>query len=106
MEVGQKSATKDKGPDYADGLTGGPDYWEVTGVGPGEELSLRQTPSPKGKLIMPFPNGTVLKNLGCRNMRGKRWCQVEQRGVPARRGWVNGRYLREVNGTGAAAPGK
>jgi hypothetical protein len=105
MEVGQKSAAKDKGPDYADGLTGGPDYWEVAGVHTGDGLSLHQTPSPKGKLIKPFPNGTVLKNFGCRNMRGQRWCQVEERGEPARRGWVNGRYLREGN-EGPAAPGK
>jgi hypothetical protein len=104
MEVGQKSAAKDKGPDYADGLTGGPDYWEVTGVGPGDTLSLRQAPSPKGKIIMALSNGTVMKNLGCRNMRGQRWCQVEQREA-AGRGWVNGRYLREGNG-GAAAQGK
>jgi len=104
IEVGQKSATKEKGPDFADGLTGGPDYWEVTGVGAGDGLSMRATPSPKGKLVVQFLNGTALKNLGCKNMRGQRWCQVEQPAEPARRGWVNGRYLREGNGPGTAAP--
>jgi hypothetical protein len=103
IAVGQNSATNEKGPDYADGLTGGPDYWEVTGVGPGDGLSMRQTPSPKGKLVMQFLNGTVLKNLGCKNARGQRWCHVEQPGE-ARQGWVNGRYLREGSGPTAATP--
>jgi hypothetical protein len=105
LDVGRQSATSEKGPDFADGLTGGPDYWEVTGVGPGDSLSLRATPSPKGKLILSLSNGILLKNIGCRNTRGQRWCQVEQQGEPARRGWVNGRYLREGNGI-AAAPAK
>ncbi|WP_294539133.1 SH3 domain-containing protein [uncultured Rhodoblastus sp.] len=106
IAVGQKSAAKEKGPDFADGLSGGPDYWEVTGIGPGDSLSLRQTPSPKGQLIASFANGTALKNLGCKISRGQRWCQVEQAEKSARRGWVNGRYLREGNATGAAAPGR
>jgi alkyl hydroperoxide reductase subunit AhpF len=103
ISVGQKTATKEKGPDFADGLTGGPDYWEVAGVGPGDALSMRHRPTPKGKLVMQFLNGTVLKNLGCKNTRGQRWCQVEQPGE-AQRGWVNGRYLREGSGPAAALP--
>jgi hypothetical protein len=101
IAVGQKSAAKEKGPDFADGLSGGPDFWEVTGLAPGDSLSLRATPSPKGKRIASFANGTVLKNLGAKNIRGQRWVRVEQAGAHARRGWVNGRYLRE-----GAAPGK
>ncbi len=99
IQLGQKSATNEKGPDFADGLTGGPDYWEITGVGPGDGLSMRTTPSPKGKLVMQFLNGTVLKNLGCKNARGQTWCRVEQAGQPSMHGWVNGRYLRETSGT-------
>lgn len=98
IALGEQSRTNEKGPDYADGLTGGPDYWEVTGVGHGDELSMRKAPSPKGALVMRFANGAVLKNLGCKNTGGQRWCRVERPDDPSMRGWVNGRYLRESAG--------
>lgn len=96
--LGEQSAAKEKGPDYADGLTGGPDYWEVTGVGAGDTLSLRKEPSPSAQLIAHFANGTVLRNLGCKNTRGQRWCRVESVDNSSTRGWANGRYLRESAG--------
>lgn len=95
MNVGGTRATDEKGPDFADGLTGGPDYWEVKGVASGDSLSLRATPSPRGKLVTQLPNGAALKNLGCKNTKGSRWCRVESDG---RRGWVNGRFLQEGAG--------
>jgi hypothetical protein len=96
--LGQTTSTQEKGPDYADGLTGGPDFWEVAGVDAGDTLSLRKAPSPRGQLVTRFPNGTVVRNLGCKNTRGQRWCRVEQAGAPVQSGWVNGRYLRESGG--------
>ncbi len=93
IALGGASEAADHGPDFADGLTGGPDNWEVTGVGAGDALQLRATPSPKGGLVAQAPNGATLKNLGCRNTRGQRWCQVED--ARGHRGWANGRYLRE-----------
>ncbi|WP_424362914.1 SH3 domain-containing protein [Methylocystis parvus] len=93
IALGMKSAGKPNGPDFADGLTGGPDYWEVTDVPAGDRLSVRATPSPKGKLVTQALNSAIMKNLGCRNTRGQRWCQVED--GAGRRGWVNGKYLRE-----------
>jgi hypothetical protein len=47
IALGQKSTSNENGPDYADGLTGGPDYWEVTGISAGGALSLRKEPSPR-----------------------------------------------------------
>jgi hypothetical protein len=96
--LGKTSATNEKGPDFADGLTGGPDYWEVTGVGAGDALSLRKEPSPRARLVVQFANGTVLRNLGCKNTRGQRWCRVERIDDASAHGWVNGRYLRESGG--------
>jgi hypothetical protein len=98
ITLGGKGATKEMGPDYADGLTGGPDYWEVTGVGAADTLSLRKEPSPHAHMIGKFANGTVLRNLGCENTRGQRWCRVERPDDPSTRGWVNGRFLRESSG--------
>lgn len=93
IELGRKSASAEKGPDFADGLTGGPDYWQVTGVAAGDALKIRATPSPKGRRVTEAANGATLKNLGCRNTGGQRWCRVEDARKQA--GWVNGRYLRE-----------
>ncbi|RTL88047.1 MAG: SH3 domain-containing protein [Hyphomicrobiales bacterium] len=96
IEVGQKKAAAEKGPDFADGLTGGPDYWQVTGVPAGDALKIRATSSPKARLVADAPNGAALRNLGCRNTGGQRWCRVEDARKQA--GWVNGRYLREGPG--------
>lgn len=98
IALGEKSGALEKGPDYADGLTGGPDYWEVTGVAAGDGLSLREQPSPRARLITQFSNGSVLRNLGCKNTRGQRWCRVLSPDGPSKPGWVNGRYLRESGG--------
>lgn len=93
IALGMNSPGQPNGPDFADGLTGGPDYWEVMGVPAGDKLSVRATPSPKGKLVTQVLNTAIMKNLGCRNTRGQRWCQVED--GAGRRGWVNGKFLRE-----------
>ncbi|MGQ0444047.1 MAG: SH3 domain-containing protein [Beijerinckiaceae bacterium] len=98
IALGQKRATNEKGPDYADGLTGGPDYWEVTDIGAGDALSLRKEPSPRAELAVQFANGTVLRNLGCKNTRGQRWCRVERPNDTSVHGWVNGHFLRESGG--------
>lgn len=96
IDVGAKSATNEKGPDFADGLTGGPDFWEVTGVAAGDTLNLRETPAPDGKLVINVGNGEILKNGGCKNTQGQRWCRVStKRGD---QGWANGAYLREGAG--------
>jgi hypothetical protein len=34
--------------DFADGLGGGPDFWEVTGLGASGKLNLRETPAASG----------------------------------------------------------
>jgi len=93
-----KQATNEKGPDYADGLTGGPDYWQVNGVDADDMLNIRMEPSTAGALVARAVNGTILRNLGCKINAGKRWCQVERTEDAGTRGWAMGRYLREVAG--------
>ena len=96
IAVGKKSGTEQSG-EVADSLSGGPDFWEVTGVGK-EGLSLREEASLRAKLIMHFPNGTVLRNLGCKERYRERWCRVERANNPSPRGWVRARHLRESAG--------
>ncbi|MXN64097.1 SH3 domain-containing protein [Stappia sp. GBMRC 2046] len=84
-------------PDYADGLKGGPDYWEVTGVASNDTLNMRAGPGTANRVIAQFPNRSILQNLGCEMHDGQRWCSVAAADRPDLRGWVAGRYLREAS---------
>jgi len=80
-------------PEFADGLSGGPDYWKVS-AGGGFALNLRAGPSTRYEAIGKLRNGEVLQNRGCRLTGGERWCAIRatHTGVT---GWVAGRYLVE-----------
>ncbi len=86
-------APRHRSPDFADGLSGGPDYWEVKGVPAGDTLKVRATPSAKGKVVTQVSNTAILKNGGCKLTRGQRWCQLQD--GAGRKGWANGKYLKE-----------
>lgn len=70
--VSAAAAAGHRNPDFADSLSGGPDYWEVTRVGAGDALSLRNKPSPRAAKVAQFQNGTVLRKRGCKISRGQR----------------------------------
>jgi len=80
-------------PEFADGLSGGPDYWKVSADG-GSALNLRAGPSTRYETISKLANGEVLQNRGCRLTGGERWCAIRaaHTGVA---GWVAGRFLVE-----------
>ncbi len=84
-------------PDFADGLSGGPDFWEVANVPPGDRLNVRSRPSAQAATVARLRNGTVLRNLGCRMNGQTRWCRVERRDGSAG-GWAVGRFLVESGG--------
>jgi hypothetical protein len=88
--------------DFADGLSGGPDFWEVAGLSGNGSLNLRAGPSTSDAVVTRMGNGARLRNLGCKEVAGQRWCNVENAADPAVSGWVTGRYLREA---GAAETG-
>ena len=79
--------------DYADGLSGGPDFWEVFGVS--QSLNVRAAPSTSARVVMGLLNGTVVQNRGCRRNEGRVWCQIAQVGGGAT-GWAASQYLRET----------
>lgn len=80
--------------DFADGLQGGPDYWKVTTSSVHGTLLLHAQPSAGGPVVTSVANGTILRNLGCRMMEGRRWCRVETlRGKT--QAWAAGDFLRE-----------
>jgi hypothetical protein len=84
-------------PDFADGLQGGPDFWEVANVSAGDRLNVRSQPSAQSRIIARLRNGTVLRNLGCRTTGPTRWCRVERPDGSAA-GWAAGRFLIESGG--------
>jgi hypothetical protein len=97
IHIGSAHVAKPTEPvgDFADGLSGGPDFWEVHGVPTGDTLNLRAGPSTHERVVGEIGNGSILRNLGCRMSGEQRWCQVARREDPGPRGWVAGRYLRE-----------
>jgi uncharacterized protein YraI len=87
---------------YADSETGGPDFWEVTGVA-NNDFGLKAKPSLNSAFtVRGLRNGTILRNLGCKNQNGDRWCRVEVKNNPDQKGWARTQYLRESSGDRSA----
>ncbi|WP_299845561.1 SH3 domain-containing protein [uncultured Jannaschia sp.] len=82
-------------PDFADGLSGGPDRWRVTDVGSGGSLNVREGPSTRYVSVSKLRRGEVLQNRGCRMSGETRWCDIRAAGSGVT-GWVAGRYLIET----------
>jgi SH3-like domain-containing protein len=80
---------------YADSEDGGPDFWEITGVA-NNNLGLKAQPSLDSDFtVQGLRNGTILRNLGCKDRNGDRWCRVEVEDNPSQNGWARMQYLRE-----------
>jgi uncharacterized protein YgiM (DUF1202 family) len=90
-------ATGAPSADYADGLAGGPDFWEVANVRADDTLNVRSLPGTDHEIVGQLANGDRVRNLGCRMEGASRWCQVEAVTEQSFKGWVNGAYLREAS---------
>lgn len=89
-------------PDYADGLGGGPDWWQVTGLTAGDTLNVRTGPGTTNNVVGALTNGDRVRNLGCQMNGETKWCQIEMPGDQPFTGWVAGRYLREGSAPSSA----
>ncbi|WP_246780601.1 SH3 domain-containing protein [Rhizobium sp. AQ_MP] len=83
-------------PDFADGLSGGPDFFQVAGVTPGDALNIRSRPSAQSPIVTRVVNGEILRNGGCRMTGQTRWCRVSRPDGSAS-GWAAGRFLIEAS---------
>ncbi|MCZ8181285.1 MAG: SH3 domain-containing protein [Rhizobium sp.] len=83
-------------PDFADGLSGGPDFFQVAGVSRGDALNIRSRPSAQSPIITRVVNGEILRNGGCRMTGQTRWCRVS-RPDGSDAGWAAGRFLIEAS---------
>ncbi|MBK5933435.1 hypothetical protein C8N32_10794 [Rhodovulum imhoffii] len=90
------------GPDFADGLSGGPDYYKVRLNSSGGRLNLRGAPTLRAEALSWFQSGDILQNKGCIFAEGRRWCNVAQ---GMHDGWVAGEFLAEASGPDALVPG-
>lgn len=81
------------GADFADGLAGGPDWWQVSGISEGA-LNIRSGPDTRYDVIGKAQNGEAAQNRGCRMTGQTRWCSIRVDGSGVQ-GWVAGRYLVE-----------
>lgn len=88
--------------------------WRIAGVGPGDLLNIRAYPSSGSRVLVGYPNGTVLSLTGrctkgidldsitslskARQYQRVRtsWCEawLDPDGGGGRIGWVYGRYIR------------
>lgn len=106
MSVSGSAATPQaSGADYADGLSGGPDWWQVTGLTAGDTLNVRSGPGTSYAVVGALANGDRARNLGCRMNGETRWCQIEVPGDQPFTGWAAGRYLREGSAPGSGNSG-
>lgn len=83
-------------PDFADGLSGGPDFFQVAGVSRGDALNIRSRPSAQSPIVTRVVNGEILRNGGCRMTGQTRWCRVS-RPDGSDAGWAAGRFLIEAS---------
>ncbi|MFN4205422.1 MAG: SH3 domain-containing protein [Agrobacterium albertimagni] len=83
-------------PDFADGLSGGPDFFEVAGISRGDALNIRTRPSAQSPIVTRVVNGEILRNGGCRMTGQTRWCRVS-RPDGSNAGWAAGRFLIEAS---------
>ena len=92
------STTPAPSGDVADSLSGGPDYWQVTGIE--GRLNIRAEASTSAAVAATVGNGDSLRNQGCKSVDGRTWCKVET--AAGQTGWTVNQYLREGAAPGAA----
>ncbi len=81
--------------------TANPAFWEVVGVGG----ALRTVPADGSGVIDRPDAGEIVRNLGCRQSRGRRWCEVELVDRPGVKGWIGNNNLRVASQPGAGSAG-
>lgn len=81
------------------GDDGGPDFLQVSGLSRGDVLNVRTLSNPRAPIVARLRNGDVVRNGGCTQILGGRWCRVTTTTGRRITGWANGRYLIEGRAT-------
>lgn len=80
-----------------------PPYLSPFGIS--DALSIRAEPSTRAAVVADAWAGTVLRNHGCREADGRRWCEVERVEGNTARGWAAAEYLEAADATLRAGQG-
>ncbi len=99
--TGTSSSAASESADYADGLSGGPDYWVVANLATGDTLNVRSAPGTDSSVVGELANGEQVRNLGCKMVGESRWCHIEAGSEQKFSGWANGRYFVEGGASGS-----
>lgn len=83
--------------DFADGLMGGPDFWEVTDLKANGSLNVRSAPSTSADVVTTLVNGAIIRNFGCEKHDGMTWCQIGAIYENGFKGWAASQYLKEAS---------
>jgi hypothetical protein len=70
-----------------------------------DPIVIRAQPSILAAAVADALAGTVLRNYGCRESEGRRWCEVERVEGNTTRGWATADYLEEANAALRAGQG-
>ncbi|MEI9400934.1 SH3 domain-containing protein [Mesorhizobium argentiipisi] len=75
----------------------GPIVSIIGGLAPDDLLNIRATASASGRVAARLPNGTAVKNYGCKTVNNYPWCKVEDTQDAHITGWAPARYLSPAN---------
>ncbi|TIV55021.1 SH3 domain-containing protein [Mesorhizobium sp.] len=69
----------------------------IGGLAQDDLLNIRATASAGGKIEARLPNGSAVKNFGCKTVNNYPWCKVEDTQDAHITGWAPARYLSPNN---------
>jgi uncharacterized protein YraI len=88
--------------DFADGMAGGPDFWQRRSRQFGQRAARAHPSVDAAPVFARFHDGATLRNAdGCRMSEGRRWCYISSVAGDVT-GWVAGDFLREGSAPGVA----
>ena len=77
--------------DFADGMSGGPDFWRINVH---STLNVHSDPSTSSRTVARLHRGMVVENRGCLFNEGRKWCEIADGDAS---GWAAGEYLIEAS---------
>ncbi len=84
-------------PDASAAPAGEPARWAAALGDPDGTLNIRVEPSAAAPIVIGVADGTALRNRGCRESEGRRWCQVETEGERTVVGWAAAEFLASAD---------
>jgi len=81
-------------PETGDSSLDGSPSRVVAGVPANDVLNVRGGPGAGNRIVGALGNGDRVNMIGCQEVDGSSWCEIEMQTDMRERGWVNSRYLK------------